>query len=174
MVKEKWDGAWQNNQNDLCTQHRLRSAWTPTQFNQSSVDQPGHSPSRIRVSGDPLMKVWVLATHKTHWRLIRLVGCTAGSNSSLGAQVIVLVLLWSGSNYFHWFEFDRWYDSIMLLKIGCLFKFVTFYTCAINTWRFLSCSSLVFQQRYEPCHEKTCLRGFQPGKIQTDLLNYID
>ena len=26
----------------------------------------------------------------------------------------------------------------------------------------------------EPRHEKTCLRGFRPGKTQTDLLNYID
>ena len=27
---------------------------------------------------------------------------------------------------------------------------------------------------YEPCHEKTCLRGFWPGKTQTGLLSYID
>ena len=27
---------------------------------------------------------------------------------------------------------------------------------------------------YEPCHEKTCLRGFWPGKTQTGLLSYRD
>ena len=27
---------------------------------------------------------------------------------------------------------------------------------------------------YEPRHEKTCLRGFRPGKTQTNLLSYID
>ena len=26
----------------------------------------------------------------------------------------------------------------------------------------------------EPRHEKTCLRGFQPGKTQTGLLSYRD
>ena len=33
----KWDGAWQNQQNDLCTQRRLRSAWESTQSDQSSL-----------------------------------------------------------------------------------------------------------------------------------------
>ena len=30
------------------------------------------------------------------------------------------------------------------------------------------------QLTYEPCHEKTCLRDFQPGKTQTGLLSYRD
>ena len=27
---------------------------------------------------------------------------------------------------------------------------------------------------HEPCHEKTCLWDFQPGKTQTSLLSYRD
>ena len=33
----KWAAAWQNQQNDLCTQRRLRSAWASAQSDQSSV-----------------------------------------------------------------------------------------------------------------------------------------
>ena len=33
-------------------------------------------------------------------------------------------------------------------------------------------SDAVFILKNEPRREKTCLRGFRPGKNQTDLLNY--
>ena len=36
----------------------------------------------------------------------------------------------------------------------------------IIEWQF----STVLHKTYEPCHKKTCLRGFQPGKTQTYLL----
>ena len=34
-TKEIWAAAWQNQQNDLCAQRRLRSAWTSTHSDQS-------------------------------------------------------------------------------------------------------------------------------------------
>ena len=34
-TKGMWTEAWQNQQNDLCTQQRLRSAWASTQSDQS-------------------------------------------------------------------------------------------------------------------------------------------
>ena len=33
-------------------------------------------------------------------------------------------------------------------------------------------SDLSLEVILEPCHEKTCLQGFRPGKTQTDLLSY--
>ena len=33
---------------------------------------------------------------------------------------------------------------------------------------------LIFACSYEPCHQKTCLRGFRPGETQTGLLRYRD
>ena len=34
--------------------------------------------------------------------------------------------------------------------------------------------TMVVALLFEPCHEKTCLRDFQPGKTQTSLLSYRD
>ena len=67
-----WAGAWQNQQNDHCAQRRLRSAWASIQLGQSSL-------SAWRGTGS-------LAIHKVH-------------SSLLGAQVILLVLLCSGSKF---------------------------------------------------------------------------
>ena len=35
-------------------------------------------------------------------------------------------------------------------------------------------SMMCIYMLYEPHHEKICLRGFRPGKTQTDLLSYRD
>ena len=53
----KWAASWQNQQNGMCAQRRLRSAWASAQSDQSSL-----------------------------WRLIRLGGCPGWSESSLGTQ----------------------------------------------------------------------------------------
>ena len=37
-------------------------------------------------------------------------------------------------------------------------------------YNYFKCPTL----RYEPRHEKTCLRGLQPGKTQTGMLSYRD
>ena len=34
-IWHNWTGAWHNQQNDLCVQRRLQSAWTSTQFDQN-------------------------------------------------------------------------------------------------------------------------------------------
>ena len=62
-------------------------------------DQPGHPPSLIRVFAVRMKNPWVLGyTLIAQWRLIRLGRCPGWSESSLGAQVILLVLSCSGSN----------------------------------------------------------------------------
>ena len=53
----------------------------------------------------------------------------------------------------------------------------TAYFGSIAVWENNKCSRfrIITQQRYdynEPCHEKTCLRDFRPGKTQTGLLTY--
>ena len=67
QLEEKWAGAWQNQQNDLCAQWRVRSAWASAQSDQSSL-------LAWRNLGS-------LATHWARW-----------SESSLGTQVILLIL----------------------------------------------------------------------------------
>ena len=36
-LNDKWATSWQNQQNDMCAQWRLRSAWASAQFDQSSL-----------------------------------------------------------------------------------------------------------------------------------------
>ena len=52
LDKYMWATAWQNQQNDLCTQRRLRSAWASAQSDQSSLSAWGKFSS--------------LATHEEH------------------------------------------------------------------------------------------------------------
>ena len=78
LAKEtKW-ASWQNQQNGMCTQQRLRSAWASAQFDQGLQS---------------------LATHWVHsedsdqiWRMPRLI------RVFVGRTVILLVLSWGGSN----------------------------------------------------------------------------
>ena len=56
-------------------------------------DQPGHLPSLTRVFTVRMKKAWVLSYPlNAQRRLIRLGGCPGWSESSLGTQVILLVL----------------------------------------------------------------------------------
>ena len=62
-------------------------------------DQPGHPPSLIRVFAIRNMKHWVLSYPLSAlWRFLSDCGWPGLSESSLGAQVILLVLSWAGSN----------------------------------------------------------------------------
>ena len=70
--------AWQIQQNDLYIQRRLRSAWASAQSDESAVR---------------MKKPWALRGKV----LIRLGSCPDWSESSLGAQVILLVLSCCGS-----------------------------------------------------------------------------
>ena len=56
-VKDIWATAWQNQQNGLCAQWRLRSAWASAQSNQTPAQSDQSLPSAWR-------KVRSLATHK--------------------------------------------------------------------------------------------------------------
>ena len=81
---ENWATTWQNHQNYLCAQWRLRSAWASAQSDQSQRCPP-------EAKFGP--KLPIERTAKT---LIRLGGCPGWSESSLGTKVILLVLSWGG------------------------------------------------------------------------------
>ena len=85
---ENWAMAWQNHQNDLCAQRRLRSAWASTQSHQSQ-----RCPPEAKLG----LKLLIEHAAKT---LIRLGGCPGWSESLLGTKVILLVLSWDGSKCF--------------------------------------------------------------------------
>ena len=76
---------WPKQQNDLCAQWRIRSAWASAQ-----TDQSLHSPHEETM--DPCLPI-----EHTAKTLIRLGGLPGWSESSVGAQVILLVLSCSGS-----------------------------------------------------------------------------
>ena len=100
---ENWATAWQNQQNDLCTQRRLRSAWLSAQSDQSL-----RCPPEAKLG----------PTAKT---LIRLGGCPCWSESSLGTKVILLVLSWGGSKCF-----------FLESKYAAHIHFITFFTFRIE------------------------------------------
>ena len=73
---------WQNQQNGMCAQLRLRSAWASAQADQSLL-----CPHEERLGP----QLSIECTAKT---LIRLGGCPGWSESSLSAHAILLVLSW--------------------------------------------------------------------------------
>ena len=79
LLKTTSAGAWQNQQNDLCTQWRLRSVWASLLC-------------ALRVAnGTQIFFMWTAKT------LITLCGCPDWSESSLDAHVILLDLSYSSS-----------------------------------------------------------------------------
>ena len=88
-----WAASWQNQQNGMCVQRRLRWAWVSIQSDQSwlSVSEeslgPKHSPSMIRVFAAFMTKALFLSYPlSAPRRLIRLGGCPGWSESSLHTQ----------------------------------------------------------------------------------------
>ena len=69
-----WAASWQNKQNGMCAQRRLRSAWASAQSDQSL---------RCALNGYVSVLAFFKRTAKT---LIRLGGCPGWSESSLGAN----------------------------------------------------------------------------------------
>ena len=92
-LKDIWDWTWQN----LRNVHQAKTdqpGHLPWLFR---VDQPGHLPRMFRVLSSVNLKVLgpELPTERLVKALIRLYGCPGWSQSSLGVQVLLLVL--SGS-----------------------------------------------------------------------------
>ena len=81
-----WAASWQNQQNGICAQRSLRSAWASAQSDQVFAVRM----KKAQVLNYPL---------SAQWRLIRLGGCQGWSESSLGTQMILLVLSRGGSFY---------------------------------------------------------------------------
>ena len=106
---ENWSTAWQNQQNDLCAQRRLRSAWASAQSDQSQ-----RCPPETKLGP----KLPIERTAKT---LIRLGGCPGWSESSLGTKVILLGLSWGGSKCF-----------FLKSKYAAHIHFITFFTFHIE------------------------------------------
>ena len=84
FLQDIWAATWQNQQNGMCTQQRLRSAWASAQSDQSL---------RCALTGKLRTQGFFMRTAT----LIRLVRCPGWFESSLGAHVISLVLSWGGS-----------------------------------------------------------------------------
>ena len=86
-----WATAWQNQQNDLCTQQRLSSAWASTKSDHS-----------LHCLHEKAFGPWLWLEPK--WRLIRQGRCPGWSESSLGARHFVhfvmcwLILIYSSTN----------------------------------------------------------------------------
>ena len=109
----------QNQQNDMCAQQRLKSAWASAQSEQSLRCPPEESLG---------LKPSIERTAKT---LIRLGECPGWSESLLGAHVILLVLSWGGSNmyphhvlYFkeNWRKLSFGYHQISTFYFHCAQK----------------------------------------------------
>ena len=84
ILKIIWATSWQNQQNGMCAQWRLRSAWASVQSDQTL--------------GWRMMKAWALSyPWSAQQRLIRLGWCSGWSESLLGAHATLLVLSLSGS-----------------------------------------------------------------------------
>ena len=98
---ENWATAWQNQQNDLCAQGRLRSAWASAQSDQSQRCPP-EANLGPKLPSECTAKTLIRLGGCPGWSetLIRLGGCPGWSESSLGTEVILLVLSWGGSKCF--------------------------------------------------------------------------
>ena len=100
--------------NDLCTQLRLRSAWASTWSEQSSL-------CALWVAKDPIFLHTDSKDSDQTGRMPRLIW--GGSESSLGAQVILLVLSCCGSfcccSYFSkvWHRSSNFHPSVHLSTI---------------------------------------------------------
>ena len=85
----------------------------------AKTDQPGHPPSLIRVFAIHMKKAWVLSyllsAQRRLWSDCR---CPGWSETSLGAQVILLVLSCSGSFFFLSFLSRKSQNSFTLGQIG--------------------------------------------------------
>ena len=86
-ITTSWVTSWQNQQNDMRAQQRLRSAWASAQSDQSL---------HCALNRQLRAKCFFMRTAKTLDQ-IRLGRCPGWSESSLGAQVILLVLSCGGS-----------------------------------------------------------------------------
>ena len=107
-----WTTAWQNQQNDMCAQRRLRSSWASTQSDQSlrwpHEKALGPWLTNYMHSEDDTVMILNRTTHSVEpdqtatesldtledsdQPLFRLDGCPGWSQSSLDAQIILLVL----------------------------------------------------------------------------------
>ena len=85
---DNWAASWQNQQNGMCAQRRLRSACASAQSDQSLRCPQEESLGPWLPNECP---VWVFA-------VCSMGRCPGWSESSLGAHAILLILSWGGSN----------------------------------------------------------------------------
>ena len=119
---ENWATALQTQQNDLCAQRRLISAWASAQSDQSQRCPP-EANLGPKLPSERTARTLNRLGGCPGWSetLIRLGGCPGWSESSLGTKVILLVLSWGGSKCF-------FLESTCAAHI----HFITFFTFCIE------------------------------------------
>ena len=142
----------------LCTQRRLRSAWASTQSDQSSLSA--------------WRKLSSLATHWVH-----------REDSDQTGWMPRLIWVFAVRTSFCWFCREAAHlSSIVYETRQCTWLIIFFLFTQTQKkmsdkrlcklWNH-ACQNILLHIS-EPCHEKTCLRGFRPDKTQTRLLSYRD
>ena len=154
-----WAAAWQNQQNHMCPQQRLRLTCSSVQSDKSPCCVLN---GKLRNQG---FFMWLAKTQ------IRLGRCPGWSESLLGTQVISFVLSCCCSFYYFPY-FDEIFSPIRSFSMRFSAKNIVHLikSCPQKSLRQLWLSHLI----NEPCHEKTCLTYFWPGNTQTGLLSSRD
>ena len=91
-----WAASWQNQENGMCTQWRLRSAWASAQSDQS-LRCPHKETLGLWLFLERTAKTLIRLGGSPGWSESSLGGSPGWSESSLGAKVILLVLSCGGS-----------------------------------------------------------------------------
>ena len=148
VYKDRWAASWQNQQNCMCDQRRLRSASASAQSDQSL-----HCLHEESLGSE-------LPIEHTAKTLIRLGRCPGWSESLLGVHAILLILSRCGSNFSQKFHFPTsdckikalllpqprklYFDIMVALSLSdtdCCDIFtstiVEDFTFCLNVWSFL-------------------------------------
>ena len=87
-----WAAAWQNKQNDMCTQRGLKTVWTSAQSDQSSLCTQW-------VSKDPWFLHWDSEDSDQTKQMPRLIGVFAGRLSHfVGFVMLWLISVWNSNS----------------------------------------------------------------------------
>ena len=93
QLSPKWAATWQNQQNDMCAQRRLRSEWASTQSDHSLRCQI--SLGICSVWSESLLSAWGnIGPLTCYWVHSQMGGCPGWSESSLGTRHFAGFVMW--------------------------------------------------------------------------------
>ena len=153
-----WAASWQKQQNGICAQRRLRSAWASAQSDQSLRCDP---PSLIRVFA--VRSVASKGPKLSSCGQWRLWSDWADAQADLNLRWAHMPFCWIYHEAAH--LVIRIIVSVVLLLsrlmscVGCGMFLVIAFSSTLHSSMF-QCYSIII----EPLHEKTCLRGLRSGK----------